>query len=66
MHFPTVPSPDSAKTPPWGAGSGGAGGSRPSDRVSRYSGFRPEVQGLRAVAVLLVVVYHVFMGRAPG
>lgn len=66
MHFPTVPSPDSAKTPPWGAGSGGAGGSRPSDRVSRYSGFRPEVQGLRAVAVLLVVVYHVFMGRVSG
>ena len=66
MHFPTVPSPESAKTPPWSTGSGGAGGSRPSDRVSRYSGFRPEVQGLRAVAVLLVVVYHVFMGRVSG
>ncbi|WP_423446280.1 acyltransferase family protein [Kocuria sp. KSNUG] len=34
--------------------------------MSRYSGFRPEVQGLRAVAVLLVVVYHVFMGRVSG
>ncbi|MFI7743363.1 acyltransferase family protein [Kocuria rhizosphaericola] len=33
---------------------------------SRYSGFRPEVQGLRAVAVLLVVVYHVFLGRVSG
>lgn len=32
----------------------------------RYSGFRPEVQGLRAVAVFMVVVYHVFMGRVSG
>ncbi|MBD2764403.1 acyltransferase [Kocuria sp. cx-455] len=36
------------------------------DVVSRYSGFRSEVQGLRAVAVLLVVVYHVFLGRVSG
>ena len=36
------------------------------DVVSRYSGFRKEVQGLRAVAVLLVVVYHVFLGRVSG
>ena len=35
-------------------------------QVARYSGFRPEVQGLRAVAVLLVVVYHVFLGRVSG
>ncbi|MFF0905635.1 UNVERIFIED_CONTAM: acyltransferase family protein [Kocuria sp. CPCC 205316] len=35
-------------------------------RVARYSGFRPEVQGLRFVAVLLVVVYHVFLGRVSG
>lgn len=34
--------------------------------MARYSGFRPEVQGLRAVAVLLVVIYHVFMGRVSG
>ncbi len=33
---------------------------------SRYSGFRPEVQGLRFVAVLLVVLYHVFLGRVSG
>ena len=26
------------------------------DLVARYSGFRPEVQGLRAVAVMMVVV----------
>ena len=36
------------------------------DLVSRYSGFRKEVQGLRAVAVLLVVIYHVFLGRVSG
>ncbi|WP_298585731.1 acyltransferase family protein [uncultured Kocuria sp.] len=35
-------------------------------RVARYAGFRPEVQGLRFVAVLLVVVYHVFLGRVSG
>ncbi|HEX2300292.1 MAG TPA: acyltransferase, partial [Pseudonocardiaceae bacterium] len=35
-------------------------------QVARYSGFRPEVQGLRFVAVLLVVVYHVFLGRVSG
>nr|WP_260981558.1 acyltransferase family protein [Kocuria indica] len=41
-------------------------GSSSAERVQRYSGFRPEVQGLRAVAVLLVVLYHVFMGRVSG
>lgn len=28
--------------------------------------FRPEVQGLRALAVLMVVAYHVWLGRASG
>ena len=27
---------------------------------------RPEVQGLRAVAVFLIVVYHVWIGRVSG
>ncbi|WP_309115904.1 acyltransferase family protein [Saccharothrix sp.] len=35
----------------------------PSDAARRY---RPELQGLRAVAVLLVVVYHVWLGRVSG
>uniref|UniRef100_UPI0020A6305E acyltransferase family protein n=1 Tax=Arthrobacter sp. H41 TaxID=1312978 RepID=UPI0020A6305E len=28
--------------------------------------FRPEVQGLRALAVLMVVIYHVWLGRVSG
>lgn len=28
--------------------------------------YRPEIQGLRALAVLLVVVYHVWLGRVSG
>ncbi|GHD04188.1 acyltransferase family protein [Zhihengliuella salsuginis] len=28
--------------------------------------FRPEIQGLRAFAVLMVVVYHVWLGRVSG
>nr|WP_311379603.1 acyltransferase family protein [Arthrobacter sp. ISL-48] len=44
------------------AASGGAsenpGGRKPT--------FRPEVQGLRALAVLMVVTYHVWLGRVSG
>ncbi|WP_427006623.1 acyltransferase family protein [Pseudarthrobacter sp. H2] len=32
----------------------------------RTSGYRPEVQGLRALAVLMVVTYHVWLGRVSG
>ncbi|WP_410661691.1 hypothetical protein [Amycolatopsis sp. lyj-112] len=28
--------------------------------------FRPEIQGLRALACVLVVVYHVWLGRISG
>ncbi|TDX91272.1 acyltransferase family protein, partial [Amycolatopsis arida] len=38
-----------------------SGGARPEPR--RY---RPELQGLRALAVLLVVVYHVWLDRVSG
>ena len=33
---------------------------------ARKPGFRPEVQGLRALAVLMVVAYHVWLGRVSG
>lgn len=37
---------------------------RPAPSVAR--GFRPELQGLRALAVVLVVVYHVWLNRVSG
>ncbi|ANY05882.1 acyltransferase family protein [Pseudonocardia sp. HH130630-07] len=34
--------------------------------AARQARFRPELQGLRALAVVLVVVYHVWVGRVSG
>ncbi len=34
--------------------------------ASRKADYRPEVQGLRALAVLMVVTYHVWLGRVSG
>ncbi|MDQ3785671.1 MAG: acyltransferase [Actinomycetota bacterium] len=39
---------------------------RPSDRTASGRKYRPELQGLRALAVLLVVVYHVWLDRVSG
>ena len=33
---------------------------------NRKSKFRPEIQGLRSLAVLMVVSYHVWFGRVSG
>ena len=41
-----------------GRGGGGSGG--------EHHRFRPDVEGLRAVAIVLVVLYHVHAGLAPG
>lgn len=35
-------------------------------RVKAKAGYRPEVQGLRALAVLMVVTYHVWLRRVSG
>ncbi len=43
------------------AGPGGVGGSG-----GEHQRFRPDVEGLRAVAIVLVVLYHVHAGLAPG
>lgn len=36
------------------------------EKILETRGFRPEIQGLRALAVLLVVMYHVWFGRVSG
>ena len=41
----------------------GADAGSPANRKATY---RPEVQGLRAFAVLMVVTYHVWLGRVSG
>lgn len=35
-------------------------------RPREKHGFRPEVQGLRALAVLMVAAYHIWLGRVSG
>ncbi|MFI6578771.1 acyltransferase family protein [Nocardiopsis sp. NPDC050513] len=42
----------------------GTGSARPA--VVGTGGHRPEIDGLRAVAVLLVAAYHVWLGRVSG
>lgn len=41
-------------------------GAVPNRAGSGRSAHRPEIQGLRALAVLMVVVYHVWLGRVSG
>ncbi|MGQ0719903.1 MAG: acyltransferase family protein, partial [Pseudonocardiales bacterium] len=38
----------------------------PADAANRTARYRPELQGLRALAVALVVVYHVWFNRVSG
>jgi peptidoglycan/LPS O-acetylase OafA/YrhL len=54
-----VPAPD---RPTAGSPAAPGRGRQPADG----SRFRPEIEGLRAVASLLVVVYHVWIGRVSG
>ena len=41
-------------------------GSSPDRRDGRAHAVRPEIQGLRCVAVMLVVLYHLWPGRLRG
>ena len=41
-------------------------GDYPLEEFIESRGFRPEIQGLRAFAVLLVVLYHVWFGKVSG
>ncbi|MQM28486.1 acyltransferase family protein [Glycomyces albidus] len=58
MATTTAPTP--ARTP------ARAGHRAVLDRAVLNPGFRPEVEGLRAVAVLLVAVYHIWFNRVSG
>ncbi|RKS07809.1 peptidoglycan/LPS O-acetylase OafA/YrhL [Nocardiopsis sp. Huas11] len=42
------------------------GPARPASTAVGTGGHRPEIDGLRAVAVLLVAAYHVWLGRVSG
>lgn len=41
-------------------------GTRRAAREAQRGGYRPELQGLRALAVLMVVSYHIWFGRVSG
>ena len=40
--------------------------SGPALQAGRKSTFRPEIQGLRSLAVLMVMSYHIWLGRVSG
>ncbi|MBM7820887.1 peptidoglycan/LPS O-acetylase OafA/YrhL [Cellulosimicrobium cellulans] len=67
LQEPGAPTAPSDATP--GAGATAAGAvrrhARPRTATSR-EGYRYDLDGLRAVAILLVVVYHVWLGRVSG
>ncbi|MFL6119306.1 hypothetical protein, partial [Actinophytocola sp.] len=50
----------------WRRGGGSVAGTGAVDDVTRRWDFRPDVEGLRAVAVLAVVLYHARVPGVPG
>src|ERR1700678_1130934 len=57
-------SPESASCSRQAVRKPGASASASASAVER--GFRPDIQGLRAIAVSLVVVYHLYPSALPG
>ena len=45
------------------AATGASDGTR---KPGEYGGFRPDIQGLRAIAVAMVVIYHLYPSVLPG
>ena len=43
----------------------GAAGEQPRE-IAKGRGFRPDIQGMRALAVVMVVVYHLHPAWLPG
>jgi peptidoglycan/LPS O-acetylase OafA/YrhL len=38
----------------------------PEQRKAIFRPFRPEIEGLRAIAAMLVAVFHIWLGRVSG
>src|SRR5262245_31095977 len=57
---PVDPQVESGRSPSVAVGGPGSSG----DHAER--GFRPDVQGLRALAVAMVVIYHLYPSVLPG
>ncbi len=47
-------------------GAGAAPATHGADAGAKESGFRPDIQGLRAIAVSMVVIYHLHPSLLPG
>ncbi|GAB3447602.1 acyltransferase family protein [Streptomonospora sediminis] len=56
----------SAPSPSPSAGAGAPAGGTAAASPAPGSRYRPEIQGLRAVAVVLVAVYHIWFNRVSG
>ncbi|GAA1734035.1 acyltransferase family protein [Brachybacterium phenoliresistens] len=63
---PEKPAPAPERSAPAAEASAPAAPDAQRRALSPLSPFRPELQGLRAVAILMVVCYHIWFGRVSG